>query len=178
MKYLAMVKNDRAMPAIIQEAIENGFRVLSSDGECVTVKSGCPPVEISYGMCLCHGGRMRPSQKNTGIRIELSPDTYDEDRGIVDAETEPAWRIENEMADTVKSFERYVFGEPGRDINSEYGTVLRKCPNPDICYEHAYDGEDDGRIKFIGRCFRRGNGEFKKDREWNIEYRVFRKGRG
>lgn len=207
MKYLEMVKNDQVMLAIIQEAIENGFRVISSDGGCVTVKAGCLPVEISYEMCLCHGGRMWLSQKNTDIYIELSSDTYDEDKGIVDAETELAWRIENEMADTIKSFERYVyvveetgkyrndehrtryfksvedasryvFEEPGHDINSEYGTVRHQCPNPDIYYEYTYDGEDNGRIKFIGRCFWRRNGEFKKDKEWNIEYHVFRKGRG
>lgn len=207
MKYLEMVKNGQAMLAIIEEAVGNGFRVLSANGGSVTVKAGCLPIEISYEMCLCHGGRLWLNQENTGIHIELSSDTYDEDKGIVDAETELAWRIENEMAYTVKSFERYVyvveeigkyrkdehsvkyfkssedasnyiFEENGHDINAEYGTVRHKCPNPEIYYEYTYDGEENGRIRFIGRRFCKKNGEFKKDKEWPIEYHVFRKDRG
>ena len=207
MEYPEKVRNGQAMPAIIEGAVDNGFRVPPSDGNAVTVKAGCPPVEIGYGMRMRHGGRMWPSRKSTGICIGLSSDAYGGDRGIVGAGTEPAWRIGNEMADTAKSFERHVyvveetgkhgdsrhrvryfrsvgdasrhvFGEPGRDIDSEYGTVRHQCPNPDIYHEYTYDGEDNGRIEFIGRRFRRGNGEFGKGREWTIGYHVSRKGRG
>lgn len=206
MKYFEKVKDGKAMLAIIEESFENGFEVLSSGRSCVTVKAGCLPVEISYEMCLCHGGRIWLSQENTGIHIELSSDEYDEEKGITDPETELAWRIENELVDAIRSFERYVyvvedigmyakdkrtvryfksvedasryvFNETGHDINSEYGTVRHQCPNPDVYYEYTYEGEEDGRIRFIGRRFCRKDEEFENDQEWTIEYHVFRKRR-
>lgn len=203
MKYLQRVKDGKAMLAVIEEAEENGFKVLSANDGRVRVKAGCLPVEVSYEMCLCHGGRMWLSQDNTDIHIELSSDKYDGEKGIIDPETELAWRIENEMAEVIRSFERYVyvveeigkykderkvhyfksvedasryvFEEPGHDINAEYGTVRYQCPNPDIYHEYTYDGEENGRIRFIGRSFWRSEGEFKKNQEWTIEYHVFRK---
>lgn len=164
------------------------------------VKAGCLPVEITWEMCSCHGGRMWLSQNNTNIHIELSALDWDEENGIVDPETELEFYIDNKMVDTINSFKRYVyvvdiigrfgndetstryfksvedasrfvFGEDGHDLNSEYGEVTHQYPNPDIQERITYIGEDKGVLKF--KCERIDKGNV--DTEYEIRFRVFRK---
>lgn len=170
MKYLDMVEGGKAMLAIIEEADLSGFEILSMDGMGVKVKAGCLPVEISWEMCSCHGGRIWLNQDNTNIHIELSSDEYDTEKGINSPETELAWRIEHELSNTVRHFREFVhvvdtvghYGNPERKerhyfdnienaarfIFEEYGhdllsteEVNHEYPNKDIRLRISYDGD-------------------------------------
>lgn len=200
MNTLDLVKENKAMLAIVIKSEEAGFNVLEATYDKVVVKAGCLPVEITWETCSCHGGRMWLSQKNTNIYIELSSDEYDEENGIVDPDIELAFYIDNKMVDTVHSFEKYVyvvdvigqyekdvtktsyfksvedasrfvFHEDGHDLNSEYGEVTHQYPNPDMQERVTYVGEDKGVLKFKGEAIDKGN----IDREYEIKFRVFRK---
>lgn len=200
MNTLDLVKENKAMSAIVIKSEEAGFNVLEATSNKVVVKAGCLPVEITWEMCSCHGGRMWFSQKNTNINIELSSDEYDEENGIVDPYTELAFYIDNKMVDTINDFKKYVyvvdvigqytddkietsyfksvedasyfvFSEHGHDLNSEYGEVTHQYPNPDRQKRVTYVGEDNGVLKFKGEDINKG----KADREYEIKFRVFRK---
>lgn len=174
--------------------------MLEATSNKVVAKAGCLPVEITWEMCSCHGGRMWMSQKNTNIYVELSSNEYDEENGIVDPETELAFYIDNKMVDVINDFKKYVyvvdvigrfgndetstryfnsvedasrfvFGEDGHDLNSEYGEVTHQYPNPDIQERITYIGEDKGVLKFKGERIDKGN----VDTEYEIKFRVFRK---
>lgn len=200
MNTLDLVKENKAILAIVIKSEEAGFNVLEATYDKVVVRAGCLPVEITWETCSCHGGRMWLSQKNTNIYIELSSDEYDEENGIVDPDTELAFYIDNKMVDTVHSFKRYVyvvdvigqyekdvtktsyfksvedaskfvFHEDGHDLNSEYGEVTHQYPNPDMQERITYVGEDKGVLKFKGETINKGN----IDREYEIRFKVFRK---
>lgn len=211
MKYLELVESNKGngvMVAIIKECASHGLDILEANNWHVVVKAACLPVEITWEMCSCHGGRMWLSQKNTGIYIELSSDTYDEDLGIYSPETELAYYIENKMYETIRSFEGYVyvvetvgkysddkrnvtyynsvekasyaiFEESGHDVNSVYGKIVHQHPNPDRREEFVYVDDEDGKIHFKCRslCRRKGESDFKTEREYDIYYHVFRKKR-
>lgn len=177
MKYIDMVRNGNVSLAIMQELFDRGITVLGLNGNTVTCKDTCLPVDVSWEMCLCHGGRVWVSQKQTNIHIELSSSEYDEEKGSVDAETELAWRIENELVDAVRSFSSYVyvvveigkyrdnevsyryfnshkkaseylFNQKGYDVNVQYGTVTYQPPNPDMKTEYKYINDDNGKVTF------------------------------
>lgn len=200
MNTLDMVKKDMVMLAIVIKSEENGLEILEATNHKVVVKAGCLPVEITWEMCSCHGGRMWFSQKNTKIHIELSAPEYDEENGIVDPETELAFYIDNKMVETIKSFEKYVyvvdvigqykkdetktsyfksvedaskfvFNEDGHDLNSEYGEVTHQFPNPDTQERITYVGEDKGALLFKGEYINKGV----VNREYEIKFKVFRK---
>lgn len=200
MNTLDLVKENKTMLAIAGKSEESSFNVLEATSNKVVVKAGCLPVEITWEMCACHGGRMWLSQKSTNIYIELSSNEYDEENGIVDPETELAFYIDNKMIDAINSFEKYVyvvdivgqykkdevktsyfksvedasrfvFHEDGHDLNSEYGEVTHQYPNPNMQERITYIGEDKGVLKFKGEAINKGN----VDREYEIRFRVFRK---
>lgn len=200
MNTLDLVKRDKVMSAIVIKSEEAGFDVIEAISNKVVVRAGCLPVEISWEMCSCHGGRMWLSQKNTNIYIELSAPEYCVEKGIIDPETELAFYIDNKMIDTVKSFEKYVyvvdvigeykkgetkthyfksiedasefvFHEDGHDLNSEYGEVLHQYPNPDMQERITYINEDNGVLTFRGQAFNKG----KLSREYDIKFMIFRK---
>lgn len=127
-----LVSNGKAMLAIIKVATNAGFSIISADNHQVTVKSGCLPVRIAWEMCLCHGGRLWFNQEETGIHIELSSDEYDEENGVCSPETELAWRIDNELVDTVNGFRSFVHVV---DTKGNYG-------NPDRSERHYFDSVD------------------------------------
>lgn len=200
MNTIDLVKDNKVMIAIVAKAEQEGLRVLEATSSRVVVKAMCLPVEITWEMCSCHGGRMWFSQANTNIYIELSSDEYDEENGIVDPDTELAYYIDNKMIETIKSFEKYVyvievigeykegekkihyfnsvenasrfvFEEGGHDLNSEYGVVVHQYPNPDIQKRVTYVGEENGVLKF--KCERIDKGIASKD--YDINFRVYRK---
>ena len=200
MTALDLVKKDKVMSAIVLKAEEAGFIVMEASSYKVVVKAGCLPVSITWEMCSCHGGRMWLSQANTNISVELSSPEYDEKNGVVDPYTELAFYIDNNMIDTVKSFERYVYvvdiigeykdgevktyyfksvedasyfvcHEKEHDLNSEYGEVIHQYPNPDMQERVTYVGENNSVLKFKGEAIYNG----KTSREYEIKFRVFRK---
>lgn len=204
MNTLDLVKDNKVMLAIVMKAEQEGFNVIEATSGEVVVKAGCLPVDITWEMCGCHGGRMWFSQKNTNIYIELSSETYDEDKGITDPDTELAWYIDNKMIETINSFSKYVyvveeigkhnadktdrhyfnsvekaskfiFEEDGHDVNGEYGTVEHQYPNPDIKKRVTYVGDEDGKIVFKGERLEKRNGAFCVNYEYTIKYSVFRK---
>ncbi len=120
---LRLVEADKVMLAVLEVMDNECIDVLKADRHHVKVRSGCLPVEITWEMCMCHGGRLWLNQEQTGISIELSSDEYDEDKGIVSPETELAWRIDNELVGTIDSFRRYVHVV---DSMGEYGNHDRK----------------------------------------------------
>lgn len=177
---LDMVRDDKVMLAVIAKTEQEGMELIGADRGSVTVKAGCLPVEITWEMCSCHGGRMWFTQKKTNIHVELSSDEYDEEKGIVDPDTELAWYIDNRMAEEVREFEkyvyvveedgkcgspgrkdtkyfksiedasRYVFDEPGHDLMSEYGEVVHQYPNPDYRRRVTFVKEEGGALFFKG----------------------------
>ena len=184
MKYIELVRNGNINLAIMQELTDRGIKVLGFNDNAVTCKDTCLPVEVYWEMCMCHGGRVWVSQERTNLHIELSSSEYDEEKGIVDPETELAWRIENELVDTVKSFSSYVyvvvetgkyqddkvnyryfnssekaseylFEQKGYDVNVQYGTVTYQPPNPDIKTEYKYVDDDNGKITFEATKYHR-----------------------
>lgn len=200
MNTLDLVKENKVMLAIAMKAEEAGFNVLKATSNKAVVKAGCLPVEITWEMCSCHGGRMWLSQNDTNIYVELSSSEYDKENGIVDPETELAYYIDNKMIETIKSFEKYVyvvdvigeytdgkivkryfnsveaaskfvFEEDGHDLNSEYGEVIHQYPNPDMQKRVIYVGEDKGVLLLKGEHISNGI----VDREYEIKFRVFRK---
>jgi hypothetical protein len=108
MDTLGLVRADMVPLAIMNVLCDAGFEVISADRNVVRVMGGCLPVEVSWGMCSCHGGRIWLDQNETMIHIELSSAEYDTDKGIDSPETELAWRIDNEVVPTVEGFSRYV----------------------------------------------------------------------
>lgn len=200
MNTLDLVKQNKVMLAIVIKTEEAGFNVLEATSRQVTVRANCLPVEITWEMCSCHGGRMWFLQKNTDIHIELSSEEYDEDNGIIDPETELAYYIDNKMIEVVKCLEKYVyvvdvigeytdgkiktnyfdsvenasrfvFDEDGHDLNSEYGEVVHQYPNPDIQKRVTYISEKNGVLLFKGERIDKGA----VNREYEIKFRVFRK---
>lgn len=200
MNTIDLITQDKVMLAIVIKAEEAGFDIVEATSNKVVVKAGCLPVEITWEMCSCHGGRMWLSQNNTNIYVELSSNEYDEENGIVDPETELAFYIDNKMVDVINDFKKYVyvvdvigrfgndetstryfnsvedasrfvFGEDGHDLNSEYGEVTHQYPNPDIQERITYIGEDKGVLKFKGERIDKGN----VDTEYEVRFRVFRK---
>ena len=120
---LRLVEADKVMLAILEVVDNEGIVVLEADRHHVKVRSGCLPVEITWEMCMCHGGRLWLNQRQTNIGIELSSDEYDEDKGIVSPETELAWRIDNELVGAIDRFKCYVHVV---DSIGEYGNPDRK----------------------------------------------------
>ena len=200
MNTLDLVKDKKVMLAIVAKAEQEGLEVLEATSRKVIVKAMCLPVEITWEMCCCHGGRMWFSQTNTNIYIELSSDEYDEENGIVDPQTELAYYIDNKMIETILSFEKYVyvvevigeyeegekkihyfnsvdnasrfvFDEDDHDLNSEYGVVVHQYPNPDIQKRVTYVGEEKGVLKFKAERIDKGVAS----KAYNINFRVYRK---
>lgn len=174
---LELIKNNNEVVAILNKCIQAGFELVESDGRHIKVKAGCLPVEITYEMCSCHGGRMWLAQENTNVNTEISFDEYDSEEGRIDPETELAYIIDNLMINEIKEFEKYVyvvevigeygddkirrnyykdletasyhiFEEKGHDLFSEYDEVIHQCPNPDIRYSIKFDREENGTIVF------------------------------
>ena len=168
---LEMVRSDNVMLAMLTTAANAGFEVIDASRDHMTVRSGCLPVKVTWEMCACHGGRIWLSQEETGIHIELSSDEYDEELGIDSPETELAWRIDNELADTVRGFVRYVhvvdevgsYGDPDRHVRRYFKSaddaaryvfeegghdlcstdeVTHQYPNRNMRLRVTYDGDD------------------------------------
>lgn len=200
MNTLDLVKDKKVMLAIVSKVEQEGFDILEATSNKVIVKATCLPVEITWEMCCCHGGRMWLSQTNTNIYIELSSDEYDEENGIVDPQTELSYYIDNKMIETINGFEKYVyvvevigeykedekkihyfnsvenasrfvFDESGHDINSEYGVVVHQYPNPDIQKRVTYVGEEKGVLKFKAERIDKGVAA----KAYEIRFRVYRK---
>ena len=204
MRTLDLIKDNKVMLAIVMKAEQEGFTVLEANRGEVIIKSGCLPVSVTWEMCGCHGGRMWYSQENTNIHIELSSMSYDQEKGIIDPQTELAWYIENRMIDTIKSFcgyiyvvevigkynsndvnrnyfnsvekaSNFIFEEDGHDVNSEYGTVEHQYPNPNMKLRITYVGDENNKIVF--KCeYMKNKGEgFYVDNTYTVKYGVFRK---
>ena len=200
MNTLDLINNNKVMLAIVAKAEQEGLYVIEATSSKVIVKAMCLPVEITWEMCSCHGGRMWFSQTNTNIYIELSSDEYDEENGIVDPDTELAYYIDNKMIETINGFEKYVyvvevigeykegekkihyfnsvdnasrfvFDESGHDLNSEYGVVVHQYPNPSIQKRVTYVGEEKGVLMFKGEQIDKGVAS----KAYDINFRVYRK---
>lgn len=199
-KTLELVNGNKVMLAIMEVAENAGLNVMSADSHSVKIKAGCLPVEISWEMCSCHGGRLWFNQDNTNIHIELSSDEYDEENGIDSPKTELAWRIDNELVDTVKRFEsfvhvvdergsygnpdreerryfdsvekaaKFIFEEDGHDLLSEYGEVLHQYPNRDIRMRIAYDGDKSEEYSKARRLRFICERLVRKDGEFEVDY--------
>lgn len=178
---LNLVLDSAVNIAIVNTIHKAGLQLIGINPEfrrCVTVKDVCLPIEISWEMCSCHGGRMWFNQDNTNIHIELSSGEYDTEKGITDPATELAYYIDNEMVKIIKDFSKYVyivdtigeytddkherryyksiedasydiFKEDGHDAFSEFGTVIHQFPNPDMRYVVSYAKTNDkNQIEF------------------------------
>lgn len=174
MNTLDLVNSDNVMVAVLEAATAKGLEILEADRGHMKVKGGCLPVEITWEMCLCHGGRVWLDQGETGIHIELSSPEYDTSKGIDSPETELAWRIDNELVEAVSRFERYVhvidedgnygmsgrherryfdsaekaamfvFEEDGHDLLTTI-EVTHRYPNPDVRLRVKYDRDESER---------------------------------
>lgn len=177
---LKLVENDKVMLAILNVISDYDIEIVSADNNKIVVKAGCLPVSISWEMCSCHGGRMWFNQDETRVHIELSSGEYDYSHGIDSPEKELAHYIDKMMANTIKSFEkyvyvvdvtgkygikdrfnrayfnnidaasRYVFDEDGHDLNNQFATVIHQYPNPDMQLKVEYIGENNGALLYRG----------------------------
>lgn len=90
---------------IANKLIKNEWKINSIEGVCVKAHKNYATIEVSFEMCSCHGGRLTICELNhTNNYHRIEHETYDEDLGIVDPESELLWEIENEMIETINKF--------------------------------------------------------------------------
>lgn len=97
---------------IIEKLLNKGFKVesVSYTGRCeiIAIKKYAK-VSITTEGCLCHGGRLWIDDLHTNQGYELSHATYDEDKGIVDADSELEYIIKNELEHYLDLYSTFVY---------------------------------------------------------------------
>ena len=107
--YLKECENGKIELAIFNELYNHDIKIKKFEGSMFYLQVGCLEVELRYEICSCHGGRIWLYQPGTNINIELSSTTYDESKGVVDPDSEIAYRIEYELIEAINSFKKYIY---------------------------------------------------------------------
>lgn len=84
--------------------MENGYELVSQERTSSKFRKAYAEFEISFEMCVCHGGRLTISDSHTNNWHRIEHECYDKSLGITDPESELLWEIENEMLPIVNEF--------------------------------------------------------------------------
>lgn len=104
------MKNSEINLLIINKLLEKDYSIVNIKDNYITAR-GKNGIEfnITYEMCMCHGGRLTINCKHIEFWKRLESDTYDEDLGITDSESELLYYINNKMFEIIESFETYIY---------------------------------------------------------------------
>lgn len=104
------MKNSEINLLIINKLLEKDYSIVNIEGNYITAigKNGIE-FNISYEMCVCHGGRLSIDCKHIDFYKRLESDSYDEELGITDSESELLYYINNKMFEVINSFEKYIY---------------------------------------------------------------------
>ena len=97
---------------IIEELNKKGFKVTQVDytgRPTVSARKAYEEIQVSYEMCMCHGGRIWISTNHTDVHYEISHNSYDTALGIVSPETELFWEIKNELGNKIEQLSHTVY---------------------------------------------------------------------
>lgn len=97
---------------IIEVLMKEGWTIESVDytGRClIKAKKNFAEIGITTEECMCHGGRIWVSDMHTNQYYEISHETYDENLGITDSDSELRWEIQNELKDYLKRYSTFVY---------------------------------------------------------------------
>lgn len=179
---------------IVDKLEEEGIKVTSFDGNHVKAKyEEIDDISISFEMCLCHGGRLTISCPHCRFYYRIEHDKYDEDKGIVDAETELLYEIENEMIPIIKKIKSYVYAveywredrpdehmyeyfnsntalakfvleDDKVDLFAIEDVFIHEYPNPDMASKVTIEDFKDGKLYILRQDLRRKDGKG----EWEV----------
>lgn len=174
---------------IVDKLESEDIEVTSFDGFHVNAKYGEIEISISFEMCLCHGGRLTITSPHCKFYYRIEHDKYDDTKGIIDAETELEYEIENEMIPIIKGIKSYVYAveywrddnpnnhqyeyfnsieklsrfileEDNMDIFAMDGVYIHYCPNPDYAYKITVEDFKDGQLFILKQRLMRKDGEW------------------
>ena len=193
------MKNMDFYVKICNKLEEEGIDVVSFDGCHINARYGEIDIVISFEMCLCHGGRLTISSPHCNFYYRIEHEEYDDTKGIVDAESELSYEIENEMMPIIKSIRTYVYvkeswregkennhnyqyynsiemltysilEEKGLDIFAIDKEYIHYCPNPKMAYRITIDDFKDGRLYLTKQPLELIDGKWENDKDWEPEH--------
>ena len=170
---------------------KEGMEVVKFDGRNVYARYGKIPFQISFELCLCHGGRLAISSEHCRFYKRIEHEDYEEPN-TNSPETELEYEIENEMIPIIKELKSYVYcaeqwrednpnnhtyeyfnnierlskhilEEDGMDIFAMEGEYIHYYPNPDMASKITIEDFKDGKLYIKREDLR------KKDREWKVD---------
>ena len=104
------MKDSEINNLIINKLLEKDYRINNIQGNCITATGkNRISFNISHERCMCHGGRLSISSEHINFYKRLESDTYDEELGITDSESELLYYINNKMFEVINSFETYIY---------------------------------------------------------------------
>lgn len=104
------MENSEVNLLIINKLLERDYSIENIKGNYITAR-GKNGIEfnISHERCMCHGGRLTIGSEHINFWKKLESDTYNEELGITDAESELLYYINNKMFEIIDSFETYIY---------------------------------------------------------------------
>lgn len=196
------MKNMNFYNKIVDKLESEGIEVKSFDGCNVLAKYGDIEISISFELCSCHGGRLTISSNHCYFYHRIEHESYDNNKGIVDAESELLYEIEYEMVPVVKSLKSYVYSveywrednpnrhnykyfnsidrissfileENGYDIFAMDGEFIHYYQNPEMASKVTIEDFKDGKLYILRQKLRKVNGEWIVDEdEWHNEHMI------
>lgn len=95
---------------LIMDILEkNDIQVKKFEDDLIKAKYGDIDIEITHERCACHGGRLTISSKHCNFHKRIEHEIYDEEKGIVDSDSELEYEIENEMLPIITSLKTFVY---------------------------------------------------------------------
>lgn len=173
---------------IVDKLESEQIDVVSFDGNNVRAKYGDIEISISFEMCCCHGSRLSISSKHCDFYYRIEHEYYDNTKGIVDAETELEYEIENEMVPIIKDIKSYVYAveywrddnpnnhnyeyfnsveklsrfileENNMDIFAMDGIYIHYYPNPEMASKVTIEDFKDGKLYILRQDLVRKDGK-------------------
>lgn len=187
---------------IVDKLESEQIDVVAFDGNNVRAKYGDIEISISFEMCCCHGGRLSISSKHCDFYHRIEHEYYDDTKGIVDAETELEYEIENEMIPIIKKIKSYVYcveywredkpdnhtyhyydsierlskfilEEDGMDIFAMDGEYIHYYPNADMASKITVEDFKDGKLFLLRQDLKKENNEWVvDDGDWHTEHLI------
>lgn len=104
------MKNSEINLLIIKKLLEKKYSIKNIEDNYITAR-GKNGIEfnISYEMCMCHGGRLTINCNHINFYQRLESNEYNDELGITDAESELLYYINNKMFEVIESFETYIY---------------------------------------------------------------------
>lgn len=104
------MKNSEINLLIIKKLLEKNYSIKNIEDNYITAR-GKNGIEfnISYEMCMCHGGRLTINCNHINFCQRLESNEYNDELGITDAESELLYYINNKMFEVIESFETYIY---------------------------------------------------------------------